>query len=217
MNEKIEGLIEGKEAELSPFCVRMEELRERFKEETAVFAREWYKKTAKDYIAKFPEVALRLTADRVVAMKAGVNDLSRNASKDVGAELDDPRLWWHLEPRLHESIDRYLQVADKYPEVLDRAVRRALGRLGLVLEKFGFNVTTSGYTGTYREFWFEHKVDSHETVPCYPHLLTWTDDMQEIIRQYDRQYVEATKIYEEIQQLKEEKKKLEALTLWDSV
>jgi hypothetical protein len=41
--------------------------------------------------------------------------------------------------------------------------------------------------------------------------------MQKTIRKYDGQYVEAVKIYDEIHRLKEEKKKIEALTLWDSV
>jgi len=216
MSRDIEGLIQDKEAELSPICLRMEELRGRFKDEAVVFAREWYRKTAKDYISKYPEVTLSLTEERIAAMKASVNELSRTAPKVVEAELDNPKLWWHLEPHLHDSIDRYLQIADKYPEVLDNAVRRSLGNLGLVLERFGFNVTANGETGTYREFWFEH-IDSRQTVPCYPHLLTWTDDMQETIRQYNGQYVEAAKIFEEIQLLKEEKKRLEALTRWDSL
>jgi len=133
----------------------------------------------------------------------------------VKAEFDNPALWWHLEPHLHDSIERYLQVADKYPEVLDRAVRRVLGHLGIVLEKFGFPVTASGYTGTYYEFWFDHPVDTLETVPCYPHLLSWTDEMQDIIRQYNARYVEAMKLYYEIQQLKDEKKRQKALTRWD--
>ena len=217
MTEEIDGLIEGQEAELSPLRLRMEELREQFKQETAVFAREWYRKTAKDYIVKSPEVTLGLAVERIAAMKASVNELIRNTPKIVAEELDSPGLWWHLEPHMHESVDRYLQVADKYPEVVDRAVRRALGQLGVVLEKFGFKVTTGGYTGTYHEFWFEHKNDRREVVPCYPHLLTWNDDMQETIRQYDGQYVEAVRIYEEIQRLKEEKKRVEALTRWDSI
>lgn len=216
MSEEIDGLIADKEAELAPFRVRMEKLREQFKDETAVFAREWYRKTAKDYVSKYPEVALRLTEERIAAMKAGVNDLARDAPRIVEGELDNPTLWWHLEPHLHDSVEKYLQVADKYPEVLDRAVRRVLGQLGVVLEKFGFNVTASVSAGTYREFWFEH-IDSRKTVPCYPHLLAWTDNMQETIRQYDAQYVEASEIYGEIQRLKGEKKKLEALSRWDSI
>ena len=217
MNEEIDGLIETKQAELSHIRSRMEELRDEFTRETAVFTREWYRETSKAYVSKYPEVTLSLSEEKITAMKAQVNVLVKNAEKIVQSEFDNPRLWWHIEPHLHESIERYLQVADKYPEVLDRALRRALGHLGIVLENFGFRVTASGYTGTYYEFWFERSTDHRETVPSYPHLLTWTPDMQETIRHYNTEYVEAVKIFEEIQLLKEEKKKIEALTLWDSV
>jgi len=195
----------------------MEKLRLQFAVETAVFAREWYRRTAKEYIVKYPEVTLSLTQERIAAMKADVNELSRNADRIAASEFSNPALWWHMDPHLHESVERYLQVADKYPEVLDRAVRRALGHLGVVLEKFGFRVTSNGYTGTYYEFWFEHPTGGRETVPCYPHLLTWSGDMQETVRQYEGQYLEALRIYGEIQELKEEKRRLDALTRWDSI
>jgi protein-arginine kinase activator protein McsA len=60
-------------------------------------------------------------------------------------------------------------------------------------------------------------VGTRQIVPWYPHLLNWTDPMQEAIRQYNEQYVEAIKVFDEIHQLKEKKKKQEALTLWDSL
>jgi hypothetical protein len=217
MSEEIDGLIEKKEAELAPLRSRMEALRGKFAKETVAFAIEWYRKTAKDYIVKYPEVTLNLSEEKIASMKARVNDLVRNVEKIVKAEFANPVLWWHMEPHLHDSIDRYLQVADKYPEVLDHAVRRVLGHLGVVLEDFGFRVTASGNTGTYYEFWFERPADSHETVPCYPHLLSWTDEMQDTIREYSAQYVEAISVYAQIQLLKEEKKKQEALSRWDSV
>jgi predicted DNA binding CopG/RHH family protein len=218
MSKEIDGLIKRKETELSPLRSHMEELKGQFTEETVDFASKWFWKTAKDYVTKYTEVTLSLTQEKIAAMKARVNELVENAEKIVKAVFDDPALWWHQEPHLHESIDRYLQVADKYPEVLDSAVRRALGYLGVVLEQFGFRVTASGNQSTYYyEFWFERSPGTHETVPCYPHLLSWTDQMQDTIREYNAQYVEARRLYNEIHQLKEEKKKQEALTLWDSV
>jgi len=216
MSKEIDGMIERKEVELSPLRSHMEELKEQFIKETVDFAREWYRKTARDYITKYPDVTLSMTQQKIAAMKARVNELVRNAEKIVREELDNPALWWHQEPHLHDSIDRYLQVADKSPEVLDVAVRHALGRLGFALEEFGFHVTASGNKSTYYfEFWFEHVEGTRETVACYPHLLSWTEKMQDIIRQYNAQFVEAMKLYNEIQQLKEEKKRQEAIKLWD--
>jgi hypothetical protein len=216
MSKEIDELIKRKEAELLPLRSRMEELKGQFVEETVNFAGEWYEKTARNYITKYPDVTLSMTPQKIAAMKAKVNELVRNAEKIVRGELDNPALWWHQEPHLHDSIDRYEQVADKYPEVLDVAVRHALGHLGFVLEEFGFHVTASGNQSTYYfEFWFEHIEGTRETVSCYPHLLSWTHEMEETVRQYNAQYVEAIKVYNEIQQLKEEKKRREAIKLWD--
>jgi hypothetical protein len=87
----------------------------------------------------------------------------------------------------------------------------------MVLEEYGFHVTTSSNMGAYKEFWFEHPIGGEQTVPCYPHLLGWSEEMQDIIREYDAQFTKAIMLYNEIQQLKEEKKRQEALTRWDSI
>jgi hypothetical protein len=215
MSEEIDVLIKKKEAELLPFCLLMEELRVEFTRKTVDFAVEWYRKTVKEYITKHHDVTLKMSEERIGVMKEKVNTLVKNADKTVQREFDNPALWWHQKPILQDDIDKYKQVADKYPQALDRAVRRVLGNLGTVLEEFRFNVTTSN-TGTYQEFWFENSL-RQTTVPCYPHLLEWTKDMQGIIQEYDAQFTKAIAIYKEIVELKDEKKRQEALTRWDSI
>ena len=217
VSEEIDLLIERKEAELLPFRSRMEELRIEFTKEIIRFAADWYRKTAKEYVLKYHEVTLRMGAEKIAVMKAKVDELVRNTEKRVRGELDNPELWWHQKPHLHDSIEQYKQVADRYPEILDRAVRRAIGYLGIILEESGFHVTASGNTGTYGEFWFERPVVGTRPIPSYPHLLKWSETMQDIIREYNAQFEEAIILYTEIHQLKEEKKKQEALTLWDSI
>ncbi len=217
MSEETDVLIERKEAELFPLRSYMEELKIEFTKETMDFAFEWFRKTAKEYITKYPEITLKMSEEKIANMKAKVNELVKNTEKIVRDELDNPALWWHQKPNLHDPIDKYKQVADKYPEALDHAVRHILGHLGLVLAEFGFHVTTSGNTGTFQEFWFEYIQDGRQTVPCYPHLLSWSEEMQDIMREYDAQFTQAIMLFNEIQQLKEEKKRQEALTRWDSV
>jgi hypothetical protein len=217
MSEEIDILIERKEAELLPLRLRMEELKKEFTKETVDFAFKWYRKAAKEYITKYPEITLSMSEEKIAKMKAKVNELVKNAEKIVRDEFDNPALWWHQKPNLHDSIDQYKQVADKYSEVLDHAVRHILGHLGMVLEEFGFHVTTSSNMGAYKEFWFEHPIGGEQTVPYYPHLLGWSEEMQDIIREYDTQFTKAIMLYNEIQQLKEEKKRQEALTRWDSI
>ena len=65
MSEDIDVLIERKETELSPFRQRMEELKGEFIKETISFASEWYKKTTKEYVAKYPEVTLGMKEEKI--------------------------------------------------------------------------------------------------------------------------------------------------------
>ena len=131
MSEDIDVQIERKENALSPLCKRMEEFKSEFIEETVSFASEWYKKTAKEYVSKYPEVTLGMKEEKIAQMKAQVNQLTLDTEKIVRGELEKPALWWHQRPRLHDSIEQYLQVGDKYPEILDRAVRHVSGAFGL--------------------------------------------------------------------------------------
>jgi len=216
MSEEIDVLIERKESELLPFRSHMEELRVEFIKETIRFSAEWYKKTAQAYITKYPEIILSKSEGKIAEMKAKVNDLVRDTERIVKNDLDDPALWWHQKPHLHDPIDQYKQVADRYPETLDRAIRYALGRLGIILEEFGFPVNASAKIGSYQEFWFDQPIGRGQPTPCYPHLLKWTKEMEDSIKEYDAQYTQAIALYNEIQKLKEEKRRQQALSRWDS-
>jgi hypothetical protein len=216
VSDDIDLSIEKKERELQPLRSGMEALKEEFIRETCLFAAEWFQKTAKQYIAKYPNIMLSLSQEQVARMKEKIDNLTRNAPETVGEVLENPLLWWHINPRSNDSIEQYAQVANKYPELLDRAVRQALGPLGLVLEEFKFHVSTNRNLGSFDEFWFAEAVGSKEIVPSYPHLLPWSDDMQDSIRHYNLAYIKALKLFHEIQLLRDEKKRLEALTRWDS-
>lgn len=217
MSEDIDALIEKKEAELAPLILRMEESKIEFIKETVVFASDWFRAKVKEYVTKYPQVTLNMREEKIARMKAKVSELIKTNQKTVD-ELDNPALWWHQKPNLHDPFDQYTQLDDKYPEILDRAVRHALGRLGIILEEFRYNVTVSGNTGTYQEFWFDHSRGADGApVPFYPHLLTWTREMQQSIRKYNTQFTQAIAIFNDVQKLKDEKKKQQALSRWDSI
>jgi len=218
MGEDIDVQIERKETELSPFLKCMEELKAEFIKETISFTSEWYKKTTKQYVTKYPEVTLDMKEEKIAKMKAQVNELIRDTEKIARGELEKPALWWHQRPRLHDSIAQYLQIADKHPEILDQAVRHVLGRLGLILETYKFNVTASGNSGSFQEFWFDNPPgDDLTSNPYYPHLLKWSEKMQDTIRNYNTQYISAMVLFAEIHKLKEEKKRRQAIDRWDSI
>jgi hypothetical protein len=217
MNEDIDALIEKKENEFTPLRQRMEELKNQFITQTISFASDWYRKTTNEYVTKYHQVILNMKEEQIANMKAEVYKLVRDSEKIVKDELENPALWWHQKPSVHDSVEQYLQVGDKHPEILDHAVRHVLGRLGLILEEHRYNVATNGNTGSYSEFWFE-KPQGKESgvVPYYPHLLKWTEEMQETIRKYNDQYTKARALFFEIQKLRDLKKQQQAISRWDA-
>ena len=213
--------LEKKEEELQPLILRMENLSQRFVDETTRFASEWFEKKAFEYATKKPEITMNLGKEQLAQMKAQVTAISRNAGKIVNNALSDPTAWWHRNPRVNEPTGAYEQlgndkVGNKFPEVLDKLVRRALGELGNILEQFGYGVTTGTQASAYPEFWFEHDEEPGAIRPFFPHLFEWSREMQDTIIDYDPLYKQAIVLFDEITKLKEEKKRQEAAALWNS-
>jgi len=198
----------------------MEQLRLQFVNETIGFAALWFEEKAKEYATKKHDVTMNLRKEQLAQMKAQVSNLAINADHIVRDALEDPKFWWHLTPHVNAAAAAYEQlgndrVGNKFPEVLDKPVRRALGELGSILEQFGYGVTTNGNKGSFPEFWFE---ESRSGVhPYFPHLLEWSEEMQNTIMTYDGPYKQAIVLFEEITMLKEEKKRREAAALWNSI
>ena len=222
MSEDLDRLIREKEKELRPIRERMEELRLQFIGDAVKFAAKWYEETAKQYVTKYPEITLTLSKEKLSMMKAKVNDLMKNADKIVKDALSAPSIWWHMEPHKNESFSLYEQlgneqVGNRFPEAVDKPVRRALGELGAVLEQFGYGVTTGAYAGAYPEFWFAFPGGPESAAcPYYPHLMEWSKEMQDTLQTYDGLFKKAIRLFIEIEKLKEEKKKRQARDLWDS-
>ena len=207
MSENIKTIIRSKEAELKPMLSRMEALKRQFIKDTTQFAKVWFKEKAREYVTKKPEVTLSLGKKKLAQMKTQVNKLVRKAGKLVKANLADPEIWWHKTPHVNASPAAYeqlgnLQVGNKFPEVIDNRVRRALGELGNILEEFGYGVTTGSSKATYPEFWFECKDDGSAVLPFFPHLFEWSDEMQDTIARYDGVYKRAIVLFNEITMLK---------------
>ena len=221
MNEQLDLSIRKKEAELQPFLSSMEQLRLQFVNDTTRFATEWFEEKAREYATKKPEITISLGNEQLAKMKAQVSNLAKNADRIVRDALGHPEFWWHLTPHVNAAAAAYEQlgndkVGNKFPEVLDKPVRRALGELGNILEQFGYGVTTGSNKASYPEFWFECKEDSGSVRPYFPHLFEWSEEMQNTILEYDGPYKKAIVPFEEITMLKEEKKKQEAKALWES-
>jgi predicted DNA binding CopG/RHH family protein len=224
MSENLDRVIQEKEKELRPLYSRMEDIRLQFVADASNFAATWYEETTKQYVTKHSEVTLKLSREELGQMKAKVNRLIQNADKITKEVLADPKVWWHLAPIKHVPSSSYEQlgneqIGNKFPAIVDRAVRRALGELGTVLEKFGYRVTTVGAVEVcYPEYWFEYSEGPDSLArPFFPHLLEWSKDMQYTIQKYSSLFKKAIALFNEIEKLKEEKKKRQARDLWDAL
>jgi hypothetical protein len=222
MSGDLDLLISKKEEALQSLCIPMEELRLQFIRDTTNFASKWYEETAKEYVVKNPEISLRMSRETIASMKAKVINLAKNAGKVVNAALSSKSTWWHMEPSLYGSA-QYEQtgnsrVGHKFPEKVDKPVRRALGELGTVLEQYGFNVATNPAMKTgYPEFWFTaSEGKGGEAQPYYPHVLIWSQEMQNTLQKYNDLFLQAIALFNEIQKLKDERTKLQTTQLWDS-
>ncbi len=211
----IDTLIGREDAKFSLHYMRMDQLRINFTNETIAFCSEWYRATAKEYVSKNAELILNMGSDQLLRMKTKIGSLVANTEKTVNEVLNNPCLWWHLRPRSQDALNLYLQVGDKHPIILDQAIRQILGRLGEVLQEFRFHVSVTGKHGSFGEYWFIQSTNG-AVVPYYPHALKWSVKMQDTIREYNGQYLEAIALYKEMELLKDQKKREEALSRWDS-
>jgi predicted DNA binding CopG/RHH family protein len=220
VSEDFDLSIQKKEAELQPLRQRMEQLRAQFVSDTAKFAAKWFTETAQLYVTKKSEVTLNMGKERLADMKQKVLALAGNADVLITNALSGKALWWHQEPRKEDSIYQYQQVSTRFPEILDKPFRRVLGELGVILEQYDYGVKVSVYAKeSFMEYWHERQGDTESFAPprpYYPHLLVWSDEMQQTMTQYDAVYKQAFNVFLEIQKLKEDKKRRRASDLWNS-
>jgi len=224
MSHTIDAQIQEKEDELNPIVSRMDALRLQFINDTTQFAAKWFEETLKEYATKYPEIILRLSREKLSSMKAQLAVLVKNAGTPVNEALSIPGVWWHLKPVINDDCSQYEQlgndnVGNRFPEKIDYAVRLALGELGVILEKYGFNVTTDpAKKSVYPEFWFSRPENGEKAAhPYYPHLLKWSEEMKDTMQKYNSLFKRAIVLFSELQNFKNEKRRREASELWESV
>jgi len=218
MSEDLDLLIQNKKTELDPLLLRMDELRSLFVDQVVTLAAKWFEDTAQFYVLKKSEVTLNMGKERLSEMKARVKMLVKNSGKIVKDALSNSKFWWHKEPHKDASLFQYEQMEKKFPELLDKPIRQALGHLGVILEEFGYGVTVvSTHSKPCPEYWFIYPEDPDDAPsPYFPHLLDWSEEMQRTIRRYNELYKQALRLFIEIHKLKEEKERRKAIELWNS-
>ncbi|NLE04494.1 MAG: hypothetical protein GX638_06815 [Crenarchaeota archaeon] len=212
-----------KEQEFCSIKWRMEELRILFINELTEFAANWYLESARQYVTKHPEITLNLSKDKLASLKSKVKSLTLNSYKIVKNAFSNPNIWWHHSLNLSDDLSQYElleneDVGKKFPVKIDVPVRCTLGELGAVLEQFGFYLTTiPALKASFPEFWIlSTKNPSIMVHPYYPHVLNWSNEMQNLIQHYDTQFKQGIILLKSIEHLKHIKQQHHACKLWDS-
>ena len=121
----------------------MEEIRKQFIEASALFIANWYNITTKNHVLKDSQNTLRLGRGKLASMKIKLKTLIDDSKKTANEFLDDRSLWWHFVPKIeNNNTSPYLQCGHKCPEIIDIPIRKALGKLGIILKEYGYNINT---------------------------------------------------------------------------
>ena len=217
MSKDYQVLIDNNFKELDDLKAAMEKLKEQFIIYAGVFIGQWYNSTTRNYVKRNADRSLELGKEKLEDLKHKVNKLEEKASEVTKECLSAPEIWWHVK----EDMDLYYEFrSNSPPEFLSKALRPALGRLGPVLDEFGYvNVKTEGLRE--HPVWCEWDAPDDKSViegrACYPYGVEWSSSMIDTMKKYQTLHRQAIKVNERIEELKKEKVKQDADKLWDSV
>jgi hypothetical protein len=139
-----------------------------------------------------------------------VRALQARTAENVNANLTAERLW------SSGGVDDpdFPIAAKTYPERLSEAIRYAAGRLGPILEQYGYIPSDPQATGS----WFDSNQperwrDSHR---FYSGELEWSEEMTKALNDYNGVVMENYGFLQAIEELEEQRDETKAAELWNA-
>jgi hypothetical protein len=177
----------------------------------------WYWREARRQADADPDNTLRLGAGGLKKFKAEVSALSENALGVASEILSDPAIWWHLSGGVSagDYFD-YIQYDAHVPELLDRPVRRILGKLAEALERYGY-LEASRRPGVGGDASPGEPFARDGAGYSFQYALEWSEEMRDVVSRYRELYEAARRIMREKAEAEAEEKRVRASALWDSV
>jgi len=210
MTENFDLAIRGLETELTASIAIMEEIRVQFIQATAAFASKWFNETTKEFVTSNTENTIRLGKEKIKEIKAKVKALTSQASQISSEILSNEELWWHLSLKEMSAHSPYCCSNNNVPEIVNKGVRRIVGRLGPILHEYGFIKNEA--------IWIENgsTFNGLNVIPYYPYGFDWSQEMRTVMKQYNETYKHAYTKYKEIMNLKMQKQSKQAMEIWNS-
>jgi hypothetical protein len=210
MEKSYDALIAAKESEISALRQEMEPIRLRIITEAARSVEAWYPKRAKEIVTAEPKIAEALGTDGLREMKREVEDLVSRAKELAAEALNAPSLWWHTQnpppikspenSGIYRVGDLYLSKQGMNPPALSKPFDTLISALGAIIYSRGFMKT--GPSGHY-----------YVANTGHP----WSSELQTALTDYSHKVSSGVKMLEAIESLREQKRKVSVVDLWDSL
>ena len=197
--------IEAKKVLIQESLAEMKQARTDFVKGIVPFADKWIRKIARQYIERNPERALKLGKESLSLLKTKVAKLCSDIESICGDVFSSDEYW----PETRELLQKN-----------QLGIRIVFGKLGTILEEFGF-VKTQSQTEKSQESWNQYDSSGNrrefDGTPVYPHSIELPDDLRDVLEEYRKTILRKDSMLEDIKRLELETLQAQATTLWDSI
>lgn len=184
---------------------RMKQIRKEFFSASIKYFRHWYEQLTKDKVTSEAELTRELGINKISELKSEVNALKQNTEKIVSEYLNHESLWWRQNDPVQPS----------FLEDVDNALRLIAGKLGIILENYGYITANPEDPSFWRE-WDKLGLNRPpDARPYYPHYLDLPAGMKNMTEEYEELIREKADYTHQVKKLKDSKAKSEAEAIWD--
>ncbi len=184
---------------------RMKQIRKEFMSETIKYFRVWYEQLTKAKVTAEADLTRELGINKLSQLKNEVNVLKGGTEKNVSEFIGNDSLWL----RQNDSIQ------PSFTEDIDNALRLIAGKLGLILENYGYITSNPEDPSFWRE-WDKLGLNRPpDARPFYPHYLDLPVHIKDMVEEYEELIREKAEYTYHVKKLRDTKARSEAEALWD--
>jgi hypothetical protein len=189
--------VAAKESELHALIADLEAVRREVLPVAAKLAMRWWESRIGIEVERNATVTAGLTDDQLGKLKAQVQELGSSAKEHVASFLADGKAWWHLQTPITAPINDYSYNYDpdarrrRGPERIEKQLGLALGKLGSILEPFGYLAGTGRWPK-----------DSGGRFYANPKWVDWPEELNPLMYRYSARVSKAQILIAELARLR---------------